>query len=146
MKAGVGMAQGERFVFMDADLSADIADLPRLLAALDNADVALGSRSIAGSRIEYQQPMRQFQRQVLQQRGVRASLKVVASDTQCGFKAFRADAGKASFFHLTEGKGFAFDVEVLELAQLLDLRVVEVPIHWVDISGSSVRMVRDPSS
>jgi glycosyltransferase involved in cell wall biosynthesis len=142
VKAGVGMAQGERFVFMDADLSADIADLPRLLAALDNADVALGSRSIAGSRIDYTQPMRQFQSKFFN--SVACVLtKVVASDTQCGFKAFRADAGKL-LFHLTEGKGFAFDVEVLALAQLLDLRVVEVPIHWVDVSGTSVRMVRDP--
>jgi glycosyltransferase involved in cell wall biosynthesis len=142
VKAGVGLAQGERFVFMDADLSADIADLPRLLGALDNADVAVGSRSIAGSRIEYQQPMRQFQSKFFN--SVACVLtKVVASDTQCGFKAFRADAGKL-LFHLCEGKGFAFDVEVLALAQLLDLRIVEVPIHWVDNSGSSVRMVRDP--
>ena len=47
-------------------------------------------------------------------------------------------------FHLCEGRGFAFDVELLALAQLLDLRVVEVPIHWVDVSGTSVRTVRDP--
>ena len=142
MKAGVGIAQGERFVFMDADLSADIADLPRLIGALDNADVAVGSRSIAGSRIEYQQPMRQFQSKFFN--SVACVLtKVVASDTQCGFKAFRADAGKL-LFHLCEGKGFAFDVEVLALAQLLDMRIVEVPIHWVDVSGTSVRMVRDP--
>jgi glycosyltransferase involved in cell wall biosynthesis len=142
VKAGVGIAQGERFVFMDADLSADLADLPRLIGALDNADVAVGSRSIAGSRIEYQQPMRQFQSKFFN--SVACVLtKVVASDTQCGFKAFRADAGKL-LFHLCEGKGFAFDVEVLALAQLLDMRIVEVPIHWVDISGSSVRMVRDP--
>jgi glycosyltransferase involved in cell wall biosynthesis len=142
VKAGVGIAQGERFVFMDADLSADLADLPRLIGALDNADVAVGSRSIAGSRIEYQQPMRQFQSKFFN--SVACVLtKVVASDTQCGFKAFRADAGKL-LFHLTEGKGFAFDVEVLALAQLLDLRVVEVPIHWVDVSGTKVRMVRDP--
>jgi glycosyltransferase involved in cell wall biosynthesis len=142
VKAGVGIAQGERFVFMDADLSADIADLPRLIGALDEADVAVGSRSIAGSRIEYQQPMRQFQSKFFN--SVACVLtKVVASDTQCGFKAFRADAGKL-LFHLCEGKGFAFDVEVLALAQLLDMRIVEVPIHWVDISGTSVRMVRDP--
>ena len=142
VKAGVGIAQGERFVFMDADLSADIADLPRLLGALDNADVAVGSRSIAGSRIEYQQPMRQFQSKFFNSMAC-VLTKVVASDTQCGFKAFRADAGKL-LFHLCEGKGFAFDVEVLALAQLLEMRIVEVPIHWVDISGTSVRMVRDP--
>jgi glycosyltransferase involved in cell wall biosynthesis len=142
VKAGVNAVRGERFVFMDADLSADIADLPRLLAALNDADVAVGSRSIAGSRVEYQQPMRQFQSKFFN--SVACVLtQVVASDTQCGFKAFRTEPGKL-LFHLTEGKGFAFDVEVLALAQLLDMRIVEVPIHWVDVSGTSVRTVRDP--
>jgi glycosyltransferase involved in cell wall biosynthesis len=142
VKAGVAAARGARIVFMDADLSADIADVPRLVAALDHADVALGSRSIAGSRIEYVRSKRQFQSKFFN--SVACVLtKVVASDTQCGFKAFRADAAKM-LFHLSEGKGFAFDVEVLALAQLLGLRVTEVPIHWVDVSGSSVRMVRDP--
>jgi glycosyltransferase involved in cell wall biosynthesis len=142
VKAGVNAVRGERFVFMDADLSADIADLPRLLAALNDADVAVGSRSIAGSRVDYQQPMRQFQSKFFN--SVACVLtQVVASDTQCGFKAFRTEPGKL-LFHLTEGKGFAFDVEVLALAQLLDMRIVEVPIHWVDVSGTSVRAVRDP--
>jgi len=43
VKAGVNAVRGERFVFMDADLSADIADLPRLLGALNHAEVAVGS-------------------------------------------------------------------------------------------------------
>jgi glycosyltransferase involved in cell wall biosynthesis len=142
VKAGVGVARGDRLVFMDADLSADIADLPRLVAALDYADVALGSRSIAGSRVEYNAGIRQFQSKFFN--SVACVLtKVVASDTQCGFKAFRADAGKL-LFHLCEGKGFAFDVEVLALAQLLRMRITEVPIHWVDVSGTSVRPFRDP--
>ena len=142
VKAGVGIASGARIAFIDADLSPDIADLPRLISALDDADVAIGSRSIAGARIEYQQPMRQFQSKFFN--SVACVLtKVVASDTQCGFKAFRAPAGKL-LFHLCEGKGYAFDVEVLALAQLLDLRIVEVPIRWVDVSGTSVRPVVDP--
>jgi glycosyltransferase involved in cell wall biosynthesis len=142
VKAGVNAVRGERFVFMDADLSADIADLPRLLGALNDADVALGSRSIAGSRVDYRQPVRQLQSKFFN--SVACVLThVVASDTQCGFKAFRTEPGKL-LFHLCEGKGFAFDVEVLALAQLLDMRIVEVPIHWVDVSGSSVRAIRDP--
>jgi hypothetical protein len=68
---------------------------------------------------------------------------VVASDTQCGFKAFRADAAKV-LFHLCQTGRFAFDVELLALAQLLGYRVVEVPVGWVEESGSSVRPLRDP--
>ncbi len=144
VKAGVGMARGDRLVFMDADLSADLADLPRLVVALDDADVVLGSRSIAGARVTYAQDrtIRKAQSKIFN--GVACAMAgVLASDTQCGFKAFRADSAKL-LFHLVEGKGFAFDVEVLALAQLLELRIVEVPVHWVEAEGTTVRPVRDP--
>jgi len=144
IKAGMALARGKRVIFMDADLSADIADVPRLAAALDHADVAIGSRSIAGSRVIYNQrrSIRKIQSKFFN--GVAcAMVDIVASDTQCGFKAFRADAGKM-LFHLCEGKGFAFDVEVLALAQLLQLRVTEVPVDWVESVGTTVRPVRDP--
>jgi glycosyltransferase involved in cell wall biosynthesis len=144
IKAGVAVARGDRLVFMDADLSANLADLPRLVGALDEADVALGSRSIAGSRVVYNQSRSMRKAQSKFFNGVAcAMVNVVASDTQCGFKAFRADAGKL-LFHLCEGKGFAFDVEVLALAQLLGLRVTEVPIEWVESVGTTVHPVRDP--
>jgi dolichyl-phosphate beta-glucosyltransferase len=144
VKAGVGLSRNERLVFMDADLSSDLADLPRLIAALDDADVVLGSRAIAGAKVSYSRDrsMRKVQSKFFN--GFACALAgVVASDTQCGFKAFRADSAKL-LFHLVEGKGFAFDVEVLALAQLLDFRVVEVPIRWVEAEGTTVRPVRDP--
>lgn len=144
VKAGVGVAKGDRLVFMDADLSADLRDLPRLVIALDDADVALGSRSIAGSKVTYAQDrtIRKAQSKIFN--GIACSLAgVLASDTQCGFKAFRADSAKL-LFHLVEGKGFAFDVEVLALAQLLELRIVEVPVRWVEAEGTTVRPIRDP--
>jgi glycosyltransferase involved in cell wall biosynthesis len=144
IKAGVAAARGERIVFMDADLSADLADLPHLVAALDDAEVALGSRAIAGSRVVYAQS-RFFRK--LQSKSFNglacAMVNVVASDTQCGFKAFRAPAGKL-LFHLSEAKGFAFDVEVLALAQLLGFRIVEVPVEWVEAKGTTVKPVLDP--
>src|SRR3954452_18572502 len=61
VKAGVAVASGEYLVFMDADLSADLADLPELVAALDRADIALGSRSVAGSRAVYDSTLRRVQ-------------------------------------------------------------------------------------
>ena len=144
IKAGVGLARNARLVFMDADLSSDLADLPPLIAALDDADVVLGSRSIAGAKVSYtrDRSLRKVQSKFFN--GFACALAgIVASDTQCGFKAFRADSAKL-LFHLVEGKGFAFDVEVLALAQLLDFRVVEIPIRWVEAEGTTVRPVRDP--
>jgi glycosyltransferase involved in cell wall biosynthesis len=142
VKAGVAVASGEFLVFMDADLSADLADLPELVGALDRADIALGSRSVAGSRAVYDSTLRRAQSKLFN--GLACALtNVVASDTQCGFKAFRADAAKV-LFHLCQTGRFAFDVELLALAQLLGYRIVEVPVGWVEESGSSVRPLRDP--
>ncbi len=142
VKAGVAVASGEFLVFMDADLSADLADLPELVAALDRADIALGSRSVAGSRAVYDSSLRRVQSKFFN--GMACVMtNVVASDTQCGFKAFRADAAKV-LFHLCQTGRFAFDVELLALAQLLGYRIVEVPVGWVEEPGSSVRPLRDP--
>jgi len=143
VKAGVAVARGEITCFMDADLSADLAHLPRLLRALDNADIALGSRSIAGSRAVYGNKMRRVTSKVFNA-VVCGVAGVIAADTQCGFKAFRTPAAKM-LFHLAKVDGFAFDVEVLALAQLLGYRIAEVPVGWVEAEGTTVHPLRDPA-
>lgn len=142
VKAGVAVARGDITCFMDADLSADLDDFPRLIRALDGADIALGSRSIAGSNAVYENTMRRVTSKVFNA-AVCGVARVIASDTQCGFKAFRTPVAKL-LFHLSEVEGFAFDVEVLALAQLLGYRIVEVPVAWVEAEGSKVRPL-DPA-
>jgi len=143
VKAGVGVASGGITCFMDADLSADLADLPRLLNALDEADIALGSRTIAGSRAMYETPFRRVTSKAFNA-VVCGVAGVIAADTQCGFKAFRTPAAKL-LFHLAKVDGFAFDVEVLLLAQLLGYRIAEVPVGWTEAQGSKVHPLRDPT-
>lgn len=143
VKAGVAVAAGEITCFMDADLSADLSDLPRLLSALDGADIALGSRSIAGSRAIYETKMRRVTSKVFNA-VVCGVAGVIAADTQCGFKAFRTPTAKL-LFHLARVDGFAFDVEILALAQLLGYRIAEVPVGWNEAPGSKVHPVRDPA-
>ncbi len=63
-------------------------------------------------------------------------------DTQCGFKAFRGPIAKL-LWHGARIDRFAFDVEVLDLAVRFGLRMEEVPVNWVDVSGSKVRPVHD---
>jgi dolichyl-phosphate beta-glucosyltransferase len=70
-------------------------------------------------------------------------------DTQCGLKAFRADAARLLFAH-THVDGFAFDVELFHLAERYRLSLAEVPVELANSSTSSVRvgvdalrMVRD---
>ena len=63
-------------------------------------------------------------------------------DTQCGFKAFRGPIAKL-LVHGAQVDRFAFDVEMLDLAARLGLRIEEVPVRWTDVAGSHVRPIRD---
>jgi dolichyl-phosphate beta-glucosyltransferase len=63
-------------------------------------------------------------------------------DTQCGFKAFRREAAR-EIFALQTIDGFAFDVEVLLLAQALGCRIRELPVRWLNSPESKVHIVRD---
>jgi glycosyltransferase involved in cell wall biosynthesis len=142
LRAGVGAARGKAIVFMDADLAAGLDNLPRLLDGLRHADISVGSRHLAESQIEYDNKLRAVCSKWFG-RYVRAVTHVDVSDTQCGFKAFRADPAKM-LFHLAETSGFAMDVELLSLARLLGYSVAEVPISWADRAGSKVNLFHDP--
>jgi dolichyl-phosphate beta-glucosyltransferase len=129
-------------VFVDADSSADPAELPRLVDALADADVAVGRRA-AGEDGPHRPWVRRRASQAYRTMARRMA-GVTASDPQCGMKAFRTPAAKV-LFHLARTDGYAFDAEVLGLAQLLGYRVVEVPVSWTDTQGSHVRPVADPA-
>jgi dolichyl-phosphate beta-glucosyltransferase len=63
------------------------------------------------------------------------------ADTQCGFKVFTAEAAVAVFERVRVA-GFGFDVEALFIAQRRGLRVVEVPVRWVNSADSRVHPLR----
>jgi dolichyl-phosphate beta-glucosyltransferase len=141
VRAGVAVARHDTVVFMDADMSSDPADLGRLLAELEWADIAIGSRSAAGAVVEGVSGRRQIMGVAFNWLARRAA-GIDLRDTQCGFKAFRQPAA-SHLFGRSSVDGFAFDVEVLALAAELGYRVAEVPIHWQASKGSRVRAVRD---
>ena len=116
---------------MDADFSHDPADLPRLLAALDDADVALGSRYATGGGVEHWGPTRK-----LISRGgsayARTLLGVEVNDLTGGFKAFRSEVLEAIDLETIPSLGYAFQVETTYRAIQAGFRVVEVPILFHD--------------
>jgi dolichyl-phosphate beta-glucosyltransferase len=59
------------------------------------------------------------------------------ADTQCGFKAFTREAAREVFSRV-EQDGFGFDVEALLIAEMLGLRLRELPVEWSDVKGSKV--------
>ncbi|MCK9876329.1 glycosyltransferase [Frankia sp. Ag45/Mut15] len=138
VRVGVSAAHGESIVFLDADGASDIDDLPLLLAALEHAEVALGSRRIGGRAVRSSGrrvgswAFNQITRSL-------ASLDV--ADTQCGFKAFRGPEAKL-LFSLARSSGFGFDVEVLSIARSMGYRIAEVPVTWEEMPGGTFRVGR----
>ena len=143
VRVGVLASRGNTVAFTDADLAYSPEQLLPLLRAVEGgSDVVIGNRYVAhragrkdvsnmrrlGSRV-----VNLFARQVLTGR---------YQDTQCGCKAFRADVAKTL---MTVGKinGFAFDIEVLHLAERYGYSISEVPVNVVNSDSSTVQAVRD---
>lgn len=140
VRSGIFQARGARVVFADADMAIDPVLVPSLLLALDAAPVAVGSRAVDG-HVDYGSRLRTEAGRAFNL-AVRTVGGVDLADTQCGFKGFRR--GEALLLcQLQTTSGYAFDVELLWLARRLALDVAVVPVTWLDVPGSSVRVLRD---
>lgn len=140
VRAGILSATGGCVAFADADMAIDPSLLPSLLEALVRVPIAVGSRAVDG-HVDYGTRLRTDAGRAFNL-AVRAIGGVHLADTQCGFKGFRR--GPALLLALLQTtQGYAFDVELLWLADRLGLEVEVVPVTWLDVPGSSVRVVQD---
>jgi hypothetical protein len=138
VRTGMLAAEGELVVFTDADGSYQPDDVERIVAALADAPVAIGSRDL---NIQASSPTRQLA-SMLFNRAMRTMLDLPFRDTQCGLKGFRRQAA-LEVFGRARLDGFAFDAEVLYLARHLGLRVAEVAVQADERDGSKVRVAVD---
>jgi len=139
---GVAVARGSEILATDADLSTPIEELEKLQAALDSgAGVAIGSRSVKGSRVEVSQPIYRVVMGKTFNLIVQALLLPGIWDTQCGFKLFRGDVARDVFARLTTD-GFGYDPEVLYLAKKKGVRIAEVPVVWRNSAPTKVNAIR----
>ena len=138
VRTGVLAAQGELVVFTDADGSYGPRDVERVVAALAEAPVAIGSRAggTAIGPLARRLASRQFNH------AIQAVLGLPFGDTQCGLKGFRRQAA-LEVFSRARLDGFAFDAEVLVLARRLGLPVTEVGVRAEERDGSKVQLAMD---
>jgi glycosyltransferase involved in cell wall biosynthesis len=127
-------------VYMDIDLSTDLAALLPLIAPLvaGQASLATGSRLTAGASVR-----RGLKREVISRcynMILRGALRVRFSDAQCGFKAIRADLA-AGLLPLVQDQSWFFDTELLVLAERCGLTIHEVPVAWTDDPDSRVDII-----
>jgi len=144
VRAGVAHAVGNRIVFMDADMATDLAHLDPLLGHLDHTPVAIGSRGAPGAVTNGVTPSSDAAHRAFNALA-RRTTGLAIMDFQCGFKAFRAPVAKL-LFHLLHERGYAFDVELLALADRIGYGISEVPVHWKAVRGSHVRIVVDSAA
>ena len=124
-------AGAELIAQMDADFSHDPADLPRLIAAVGDADLAVGSRYVEGGGVAQWGPTRR-----LISRGgsayARAILGVRVNDLTAGLKVYRREVLQGIDLETIASIGYAFQVETTYRAVKAGFRVVEVPIVFRD--------------
>lgn len=139
VRAGMLAANSDLIVFADADMATPPDELPRLVAALVDHDVALGSRiQPDGSDMRASQPG--YRRLLGKIFHLLASIWVVGpvKDTQCGFKGF-SRAAAHDLFARQRITSIVFDVEIIFLARRRGYRIAIVPIRWADRLGSRMR-------
>lgn len=139
-KQGILQAKGDVRLFMDADNSTTVDEIVKMLPFFDQGyDIVVGSRRIAGSNIAVKQSsIRDFLGGVFRFI-VHTLVPVGVTDTQCGFKAFSAQAAEAIFPEQTIFR-WAFDVEILAIARKQNRKIKEVPVTWVNDGASHVKL------
>jgi dolichyl-phosphate beta-glucosyltransferase len=141
VRFGFQQAAGDVLLFSDADFSAPIEECAKLLRRLERGfDVAIGSRGLVESNIEVHQSWPRETMGKVFNLFIRSLLPLEFKDTQCGFKMFRREAAHI-IFPRVKVEGFAFDVEVLMIAQFHQLRIAEVPVTWRDVRESKVHPI-----
>lgn len=135
VKFGVQQAKGELIVFTDADLPYPPENIPKACEMLSSgADVVLGKRILSENGKKYP-----WYRTLMSKTFgffVKMVLHLKENDTQCGFKAFRAEATKKIFQQLTLS-GWGFDVEVIFLAEKLGCRIERLAVELFHENNNS---------
>jgi dolichyl-phosphate beta-glucosyltransferase len=142
VRHGMMEARGRIVLFTDADLSAPIAEADKLLAALADHDVAIGSRAMDRSLISVRQSLFREYAGIIFNFIVRAILRLPFVDTQCGFKAFHRERCRV-IFEQQRIERFGFDPEILYLARHHGLSSAEIPVRWAHSPATKVSMWRD---
>ncbi len=138
-----GMDHGyDALVEIDADGSHRPEHLPAMLAALADADVVIGSRWIRGGEV-VNWPLRRKLLSVGANAYIRVMLGMPVNDATAGYRIYRADALRTIGLDDVESHGYCFQTDLTWKAVRAGLRVVEVPISFVEREVGYSKMDKD---
>lgn len=127
-------------ICMDADLSHDPADVPRLIECLQDSDVALGSRYLHGKVSVVNWPLSRLLLSTFAGKYVRAVTGLSVADPTSGFRAFRADVLNNIGLDSLRSNGYCFLVETLDRAKRCGYMLTEVPIIFTERRAGKSKM------
>ena len=135
------LAQGADVIgMMDADLSHPPEKLPEMLAALEDADIVIGSRYVTGGSLDRDWPL---MRKLLSGFGnlyARTILNLPIMDTTGAYKLWRRSALESIPFENMLSNGYVFNVELAYMATRKGCRFKEVPIHFKEREYGASKM------
>ena len=142
VREGFLQAEGASVCFIDADLAVPVDEMETLLHVLEaeGCDVGIASRALPASTVVAGPGLVRQALSPVFNALVRALFGLPFHDTQCGFKGFRREAARA-LAERARIDGFAFDVELLLLADRLGFRIAEFPVRVEHRRSSSVRLM-----
>lgn len=150
VKMGMMRATGRYRLFMDADLSFSLINVLRFLDSMIVADplsefapqVLVASRTDDTGGVPDRSALRSAMTYSMQTLTGVLGRPAEVTQTQSGFKMFTEDAAMFLFPQQREN-GFAFDVELLQMATHFGFSIREQPANWIDAPGSTVNPIRD---
>lgn len=144
VRTGMLEATGDIVMFTDCDLAYELGVVDRAVKMFEessDSDLVIGSRSIHKEGYEGYSFVRK-----LASKTFLTVLRVVGglkcSDSQTGFKAFRGEAAR-KIFSKCETNGFAFDFEVILIAQKYGMKISEMPVKIINQNDSKVNVIKD---
>ena len=144
VRLGMLAARGAIRLMCDADGSTPAQEIPKLVnpIRLGQTDIAIGSRYADGATVAQPQPFYRIWWSRLANYVVQRTVVPGIVDTQCGFKAFTADAARG-IFRRTRIDGWAFDLEALALARRYGYSIREIAVSWSDDRRSKINPLAD---
>ncbi len=143
VKTGVLASTGDLVIFTDCDNAYGEETIKRAVDQLvsTNADMLIGSRNLTkDGYAEYTFLRRVASKTYIKMICMFAGFKL--SDSQCGFKGFKGEVGR-KLFKYSEVERFAFDLEIILLAQKAGHSITEMPVKVINHRESKVSLLRD---
>ena len=134
IRYGMSLARGQQVLMCDCDLSTSLEEYARFAELLRDYDIVIGSRKISGARVEKPQGILKRMLGMVAQYLIRIVVPLDYDDISCGFKLFGPVAKRLFAHSIFNNAGQ--DMEILFLARIAELRVIETGVVWINNNDS----------